>query len=58
MTHESETHTSLPITVAREFAKNYRLLHRKTRDFRQKKYSSEETTTKDNPRTMDYSGFS
>jgi hypothetical protein len=58
MTQQSENQTSLQITVAREFAKNYRLLHRKSRDPYPSKSASEETNGKTNSRQTNYTGLS
>ncbi len=58
MTQQSEAHTSLQITVAREFAKNYRLIHLKTRNSRQNKNFSDETIAKQTAGKADHRGFS
>jgi hypothetical protein len=56
MTH-SEVNSSLQLTVAREFKKNYRLFHR-ARQVGKKDPVSEEITSKRTGKKTDYAGFS
>jgi hypothetical protein len=56
MTH-SEVNSSLQLTVAREFKKNYRLFHR-ARQTSKKELVPEEIAAKPAARKTDYAGFS
>jgi len=56
MTH-SEVSTSLQLTVAREFKKNYRLFHRE-RQAGKKDMLPEEIAGNRDERRADYAGFS